>query len=45
MEEIAGSIFDGTAVVVAGTEARVDAPKTEGDGVLHPLTGLDPLVR
>ena len=93
MEEIEGSIFDGEAVVVAGTTvlldvldavagsgdgtgwhahvalplgmvlepgeqmrletadgrsgpvALLDAPQTEGDRVLHMLTGLAPLVR
>ena len=93
MEEVAGSIFDGNTVVVAGTTvildvldaaagstdgtgwhahvalplsvvlepgqqmrletadgrsgpvALLDAPTSEGDRVLHVLTGLGPLVR
>ena len=45
MEEVEGLIFDGGAIVVAGTTVRPDAPTTEGDRVLHVLTGLGPLVR
>jgi len=39
------SIFDRDRIVVARATARLDAPTTEGDRVLHMLTGLAPLVR
>jgi hypothetical protein len=45
MEEVEGSIFDGGSGVTAGATVLLDAPTTEGDRVLHVLTGLGPLVR
>ena len=45
MEEAEGSILDSGTVVVAGTTVLLGAPTTEGDRVLHVLTGLGPLVR